>query len=55
MTKILVIKGEAPIRDKIVTVLKYESYAVRTRLDRQEIIKSRSSGGHEAGEITADS
>jgi len=28
MTKILVIEDEAPIRDKIVTVLKYESYEV---------------------------
>ncbi len=28
MTKILVIEDEAPIRDKIVTVLKYENYEV---------------------------
>ena len=28
MTKILVIEDEAPIRDKIVTVLKYENYDV---------------------------
>jgi DNA-binding response OmpR family regulator len=36
MTKILVIEDEAPIRDKIVTVLKYENYEVIDARDGRE-------------------
>ena len=40
MTKILVIEDEAPIRDKIVTVLKYENYDVIDALNGREGVES---------------
>ena len=40
MTKILVIEDEAPIRDKIVTVLKYENYDVIDAPNGREGVES---------------